>query len=94
MINSIPYIWESLPHFDGKDYPKWVYDMQMHLYRLHTSFWKIVCIGVTIPAEGEALMLEHEQDLHRNIQTTRVIMGSLCAKKFNKVRNIQIAKVI
>jgi hypothetical protein len=25
------------PHFDGKDYPKWSYDMQMHLYRLHPS---------------------------------------------------------
>jgi hypothetical protein len=23
------------PHFDGKDYPKWPYDMQMHLYGLH-----------------------------------------------------------
>jgi L-amino acid N-acyltransferase YncA len=25
------------PHFDGKDYLKWAYDMQMHLYRLHPS---------------------------------------------------------
>jgi hypothetical protein len=25
------------PHFDGKDYPKWAYDMQMHLYGLHPS---------------------------------------------------------
>jgi hypothetical protein len=28
------------PHFDGKDYPKWAYDMQMHLYGLHPSLWK------------------------------------------------------
>jgi hypothetical protein len=69
------------PHFDGKDYPKWAYDMQMHLYRLHPSLWKIVVVGVTIPTEGEAL-------------TTRVITRSLCAQEFNKVRNIQIAKVI
>jgi hypothetical protein len=82
------------PHFDGKDYPKWAYDMQMHLYGLHPSLWKIVVVGVTIPAEGEALTIEHEQDLHRNVQATRVIMGSLCAQEFNKVRNIQIAKVI
>jgi hypothetical protein len=82
------------PHFDGKDYPKWAYYMQMHLYGLHPSLWKIVVVGVTIPAEGEALTIEHELDLHRNVQATRVITGSLCAQEFNKVRNIQIAKVI
>jgi hypothetical protein len=82
------------PHFDGKDYPKWAYDMQMHLYGLHPSLWKIVVVGVTIPAEGEALTLEHEQDLHSNMQAKRVITGSLCAQEFNKVWNIQIAKVI
>jgi hypothetical protein len=82
------------PHFDGKDYHKWAYDMQMHLYGLHPSLWKIVVVGVTIPAEGEALTIEHEQDLHLNVQATSVIMGSLCAQEFNKVRNIQIAKVI
>jgi hypothetical protein len=53
-----------------------------------------VVVGVTIPAEGEALTLEHEQDLHHNVQATRVITGSLCAQEFNKVWNIQIAKVI
>jgi hypothetical protein len=53
-----------------------------------------VVVGVTIPAEGEALTIEHEQDLHLNVQATRVITGSLCAQEFNKVRNIQIAKVI
>jgi hypothetical protein len=82
------------PHFDGKDYPKWAYDMQMHLYGLHPSLWKIVVVGVTIPAEGEALTIESEQDLHRNVQATRVTAGSLCAQEFNKVRNIQIAIVI
>jgi hypothetical protein len=82
------------PHFDGTDYPKWAYDMQMHLYGLHPSLWKMVVVGVIIPAEGEALTIEHGQDLHRNVQATRVIMGSLCAQEFNKVRNIQIAKVI
>jgi hypothetical protein len=68
--------------------------MQMHLYGLHPSLWKIVCIGVTIPAEGEVPTIEHEQDLHRNVQATRVITGSLRAQEFNKVRDIQIAKVI
>jgi hypothetical protein len=66
----------------------------MHLYRLHPSLWKIVVVGVTISAEGEALTLEHEQDLHHNVQAIRVIMRSLCSQEFNKVRNIQIAKGI
>jgi hypothetical protein len=82
------------PHFDGKDYPKWAYDMQLHLYGLHPSLWKIMVIGVTIPAEGEALTIEHGKDIHRNVQATRVITGSLCAQEFNKVRKFQIAKVI
>jgi hypothetical protein len=86
----------EVPHhyFDGKDYPKWGYDMQMHIYGLHPSPWKIVVVGVTIPTEGEALTLEHKKDLHHNVQATRVITGSLCAQELNKVRNIQIAKVI
>jgi hypothetical protein len=73
------------PHFDGKDYPKWAYDMQMHLYGLHPSLWKIVCICVTIPAEDEATTLEHEQDLHHNVQAARVMTSSLSAQEFNKV---------
>jgi hypothetical protein len=66
----------------------------MHLYGLHPSLWKIVVVGVSIPTDGEALTIEHEQDLHLNVQATRVITRSLCAQEFNKVRNIQIAKVI
>jgi hypothetical protein len=68
--------------------------MKMHFYGLHPSLWKIVVVGVTILAEEQALTIEHAQDLHRNMQATRVITGSLCAQEFNKVRNIQIAKVI
>jgi hypothetical protein len=29
------------PFFDGMDYPKWSYDMKMHLYGLHPSIWKL-----------------------------------------------------
>ena len=66
----------------------------MHLYGLHPSLWLIVNVGVTIPKEGEVPTLEHAQDLHRNVQAARVITSSLCAQEFNKVRNIQITKVI
>jgi hypothetical protein len=33
----------KLPHFDGKDYPKWSYDMQMHLYGVHPSHRILMC---------------------------------------------------
>jgi hypothetical protein len=82
------------PHFDRKDYPKWAFDMQMHIYGFYPSLGKIVVVSVSIPTEGEALSIEHEQDLHCNMEATRVITGSLCTQEFNKVRNIQIAKVI
>ena len=68
--------------------------MQMHLYRLHPSLWKVVCVGVTLPKEGETPTPEHEYDLYHNMQATRVITSSLCAEEFNKVHNIHIAKVI
>jgi hypothetical protein len=68
--------------------------MKIHLYGLHPSLWKIMCLGVTIPTEGDVQTIEHEQDLHRNVQVTRVITGSLCAHEFKRVWNIQIAKVI
>jgi hypothetical protein len=53
-----------------------------------------VVVGVSIPTKGEALTIEHEKDLHRNVQATRVITGFLCAQEFNMVRNIRIAKVV
>jgi hypothetical protein len=74
------------PHFDGKDYSKWADDMQMHLYGLHPSVWKIVCVGVTISTEGEVPTIDHEQDLHCNVQATRVITGSLCAQELSVLR--------
>jgi hypothetical protein len=69
------------PHFDGKNYPKSAYDKQMHLYGLHPSLWKIACLGVTIPAEGEVPAIDHEQDLHCNLQATRVITGILVCSR-------------
>jgi hypothetical protein len=73
-------------YFDGEDY------MQMHLYGLHPSLRKIVVVGVTIPTEGEALTIEHEQDLHRNVQATRVITGSLCAQESTRCETSKLPR--
>jgi hypothetical protein len=37
------------PHFDGKDYSHWSYQMQYYLFGLHPSIWDIVENGMNIP---------------------------------------------
>uniref|UniRef100_K3Y1N6 DUF4219 domain-containing protein n=1 Tax=Setaria italica TaxID=4555 RepID=K3Y1N6_SETIT len=81
------------PYFDGTDYPKWGYDMKMHFYGLHPSIWEVVVVSVTSPKNGIPTA-EQAQDYFRNAQAIRVITGSLCAQEFNKVRSVEIAKVI
>jgi hypothetical protein len=92
--SSIPCIWESLLISMGRTIPNGLMICKCTFTGFTLFLWKIVVVGVTIPTEGEAFRIEHEQDLHRNVQAIRVITGSLCAQEFNKVRNIQIAKVI
>jgi hypothetical protein len=81
------------PFFDGMDYPKWSYDMKMHLYGLHPSIWEVVVVGVTPPSIGVP-MAEQAQDYFRNAQAVRVITSCLCAQEFNRVRNVEVAKKI
>ena len=81
------------PYFDGTDYPKWAFDMKMHLYGFHPSIWEVVCVGVT-PHINDVPMAEQAHDYFRNAQAVRVITDSLCIQEFNKVRNVEIAKKI
>jgi hypothetical protein len=81
------------PFFGGTDYPKWSYDMKMHLYGLHPSIWEVVVVGVTPPTNGVPTA-EQAQDYFRNTQAVRIITSSLCAQEFNKVRNVEVAKKI
>uniref|UniRef100_K3Y2J4 DUF4219 domain-containing protein n=1 Tax=Setaria italica TaxID=4555 RepID=K3Y2J4_SETIT len=75
------------------DYPKWSYDMKMHLYELHPSIWEVVVVGMTPPKNGIPTV-EQAQDYFRSAQAVRVITGSFCAQEFNKVRSVEVAKVI
>jgi hypothetical protein len=79
--------------FDGTDYPKWAYDMKMHLYGFHPSIWEVVVVGVTPPTNGIPTA-EQAQDYHRNAEAVRVITSSLSVREFNKVRGIEVAKKI
>ncbi|RCV30769.1 hypothetical protein SETIT_6G121900v2 [Setaria italica] len=67
--------------------------MKMHLYGLHPSIWEVVVVGVT-PPKNRIPTAEQAQDYFRNAQAIRVITGYPCAQEFNKVRSIEIAKVI
>ncbi|XP_072149538.1 uncharacterized protein [Setaria viridis] len=67
--------------------------MKMYLYGLHPSIWEVVVIGVTPPKNGIPTA-EQTQDYFRNAQAVRVITSSLCAREFNKVRSIEVFKVI
>jgi hypothetical protein len=75
------------------DYPKWSYDMKMHLYGLHPSIWEVVVVGVTPTTDGVP-MAEQAQDYFHNAQDVRVITSSLCAQEFNKIRNVEVTKKI
>jgi hypothetical protein len=84
---------EKAPFLDGTDYPKWSYDMKMHLYGLHPSIWEVMVVGLTSPMNGIPTT-EEAQDYFRNAQAMRVTKSSLYAQEFNKVRNIEGAKKI
>jgi hypothetical protein len=79
--------------FDGTYYPKWSYDMKMHLYELHPSIWEVMVVGVTPPTNGVPTA-EQAQYYFCNAQAVRVVTSSLCAQEFNKVRNVEEAKKI
>ncbi|RLN09026.1 hypothetical protein C2845_PM11G01610 [Panicum miliaceum] len=67
------------PFFDGTDYPKWSYDMQMHLYAFHPSVWEVVVVSVTPPRNGIPTA-EQSQDYFRNAQAVRVITSPFVLK--------------
>uniref|UniRef100_K4A379 CCHC-type domain-containing protein n=1 Tax=Setaria italica TaxID=4555 RepID=K4A379_SETIT len=83
----------KLPYFDEMDYPMSAYDMKMHLYELHPCIWEVVVVDVTPPKNGIPTA-EQAHDYFCNAQVVRVIIGSLCAQEFNKIRSVEIAKVI
>jgi hypothetical protein len=43
----------KVSHFDGTNYTKWKYGMNMQLISLNMSVWKVVCIYVDFSDEGD-----------------------------------------
>jgi hypothetical protein len=62
------------PHFDGMNYSKWHHGMKVHLMSLNMSIWKVVCIGVDFPDEGEMPDYNQLQQMHYNAQASNVLL--------------------
>jgi hypothetical protein len=65
------------PCFDGLDYTKWKYSMNMHLISLNPSVWTVVCANVDSPKENEVPDFEQLQQIHHNAQASSVLLSSL-----------------
>jgi hypothetical protein len=68
--------------------------MKSHLIDVHHSLWEIVNIGMNKPAQGEEMMSEMMQEVHRNAQAVSIIKGSLCPKEYWKVQGREDARGI
>jgi hypothetical protein len=80
--------------FDGMDYTKWRYSMNMHLISLNLSVWTIVCIDVNFLDGDEELGFEQLQQIHRNAQASLVLLSSLEKDEFDRVNGLEKAKSI
>jgi hypothetical protein len=67
------------------DYPKWSYDMKMHLYGLHPSIWEVLVVGVTLPTNGVPTA-EQAEDYFYNAQAVRVITSSFLRSRINMLK--------
>jgi hypothetical protein len=80
------------PHFNGEDYSFWSHKMHSHLFSLHPSIWEIIENEMHFYSTDN-LVLINEQ-IHKNVQATTVLLASLCMDEYNKVRGLDNAKQI
>jgi hypothetical protein len=78
------------PHFDGEDYSFWSHKMCSHLFSMHPSIWEIVENGMQFDnSDNPMLINEH---IHKNAQSTTVLLASLWRDEYNKVSGLDNAK--
>jgi hypothetical protein len=80
------------PHFDGEDYSFWSHKMRSHLFSLHPSIWEVVENGMQFDSTDNPVMINEQ--IHKNAQTTTVLLASLCRDEYNKVSGLDNAKQI
>jgi hypothetical protein len=80
------------PHFDGEDYSFWSHKMRSHLFSLHPSIWEIVENGMHFDSTDNHVFINEQ--IHKNIQATIVLLASLCRDEYNKVSGLDNTKQI
>jgi hypothetical protein len=80
------------PHFDGEDYSFWSHKMHSHLFSLHPSIWEIVENGMHFDSTDNPVFINEQ--IHKNAQTTTVLLASLCRDEYNKVSGLDNVKQI
>jgi hypothetical protein len=80
------------PHFDGDDYLFWSHKMRSHLFSLHPSIWEIVENGMHFDSSDNPVFINEQ--IHKNVHATIVLLASLCRNEYNKVSALDNAKQI
>jgi hypothetical protein len=80
------------PHFDGEDYSFWSHKMCSHLFSLHPSIWEIVENGMHFDSTDNPVFINEQ--IHKNAQSTTILLASLCRDEYNKVSGLDNAKQI
>nr|ABF97065.1 retrotransposon protein, putative, Ty1-copia subclass [Oryza sativa Japonica Group] len=81
------------PYFNGTDYAAWKHKMKMHLKSINPSIWRIVEKGYVLQ-KPEDPTKEDDENEHKNAQAANVILSALSGSEFNRVDDIESAKVI
>jgi hypothetical protein len=66
--------------------------MHSHLFSLHPSIWKIVENGMHFDSTDNPMLINEQ--IHKNVQATTVLLASLCRDEYNKVSSLDKAKQI
>jgi hypothetical protein len=75
------------PRFDGEDYSFWSHKMRSHLFSPHPSIWEIVENGMQFDSSDNHVLINEQ--IHKNAQTTTVLLASLCRDEYNKVSGFE-----
>jgi hypothetical protein len=79
-------------HFDGEDYLFWSHKMRSHLFSLHPSIWEIFENGMHFDSTDNPVFINEQ--IHKNVQATTILLASLCRDEYNKVSGLDNAKQI
>jgi hypothetical protein len=71
------------------NYSEWHHGMKEHIISLNPSIWKVGCIGVEFPEEGETLDYNQLQQIHYNTQASNALLSSLEKDEYDCVDGLK-----